>query len=241
LTDVVKRKRLSERQAAHIVKQVVSAVQALHAVGVVHRDLKPENLLVVEGSASSGSLPTIKVADFGLCVAPQKGQRVTGTAGSPFYMAPEVVRGDLYDHTVDLWSLGVILYTCLAGGVPFWGRNTQDVFRAVMRAEPDMNKKALQSVTRDAKGLICRLLQLEASQRISAEDILNHGWMRQHCPELRQSNPIDIAVPQEAQGRRQQRASTRDWQHVGTSGLLSSPWQLQSQRWLRRTASQNAS
>lgn len=232
---IVKRRRLSEKEAAHIVKQIISALQALHSVGLVHRDLKPENVLLAEPSYGS-SLPTVKVADFGLCVALRKEQRVMGIAGSPMYMAPEVVRGDTYNHTVDLWSLGVILYTCLAGAVPFWAKNTKDMFLVVVKAEPDMNKKGLRCVSADAKALIRRLLDPQASQRISAEGVLSHCWMRQHCPELRQSKPIDI-VKQEDQGRRCQRASTQDWQHVGASGFLSSPWHLQSQNWLHRTAS----
>ncbi|GJP62075.1 hypothetical protein CLOP_g19176 [Closterium sp. NIES-67] len=65
----------------------------------------------------------LRIADFGLARRLAPGEHLTGLVGSPFYLAPEVVKGHLYNHQVDVWSLGIILYTCLSGKLPFHGPN----------------------------------------------------------------------------------------------------------------------
>lgn len=178
-------KRLSEREAAHVLRQLVTAVRCMHASGLVHRDLKPENVLLSRPrSQSSKGHPDVKVADFGLCVTLEPGQQVRGVAGSPFYMAPEVIRGKAYGPEVDVWSLGVILYTSLAGSLPFWGRGHEAVFAAVLRAKPDFVKKPWPLVSPEAKHLIRAMLNPEAPRRITLEAVLSHPWLLHNCPDL---------------------------------------------------------
>ncbi|CAI5979337.1 unnamed protein product [Closterium sp. NIES-64] len=132
--EVVRRGRLSERDAANVFAQVASAVAHCHARGVLHRDLKPENILLTrDPSAPFSTAPlTTKLADFGLAVPLQSGNRAMGVAGSPFYMAPEVLLGE-YALEADVWSLGVILYILLCGAPPFWGPTDKDVFVEVLK------------------------------------------------------------------------------------------------------------
>lgn len=97
------KKRLTEQDAIKIFVQIRSAFEALNAENILHRDLKPTNILFHNG--------VIKVADFGFCKELLKETDMTQTmVGSPIYMAPEVLKGLIYDSRADIWSMGVILY-----------------------------------------------------------------------------------------------------------------------------------
>ncbi|MBA0749372.1 hypothetical protein Gogos_003315, partial [Gossypium gossypioides] len=103
----------SERAAATIIKTILEIV--CHEHGVIHRDLKPENFLFADESESA----PIKAIDFGLSIFYESGQRFSDIVGSPYYMAPEVLKRN-YGEEVDVWSIGVILYILLCGVPPFW-------------------------------------------------------------------------------------------------------------------------
>lgn len=92
------------------------------------RDLKPENFLLTSAE-SEGEL---KLTDFGLSVFFKPGERFRDLVGSPYYVAPEVLRKD-YSHEADMWSLGVILYILLSGLPPFWGDNEEQIFKMVLK------------------------------------------------------------------------------------------------------------
>lgn len=110
---IIHKKRLSEREAKHIFRQIVSAVYYCHSNKIVHRDLKVENLLL-------DSNETIKLADFGFSSTFKLGELLDIYCGSPPYCAPELFLAKKYDGTkVDIWSLGVILYVIVCGYLPF--------------------------------------------------------------------------------------------------------------------------
>jgi len=93
-------------------KKLVRAINHCHANGVVHRDIKPENIMI-------GADNEIKLIDFGLSkIDKSKNQHLTTIAGTPYYMAPEVLEGD-YNNKCDIWSLGVLMYVLLSGYLPF--------------------------------------------------------------------------------------------------------------------------
>jgi len=102
---IVERGQYSEKDASNIVRQIVSAVEYLHANGIAHRDLKPENLL----SAENDGQEVIKIADFGFSKNFGEEKLMT-SCGSPGYVAPEVLTCESYDKSVDMWSIGVIIY-----------------------------------------------------------------------------------------------------------------------------------
>ncbi|CAI5974519.1 unnamed protein product [Closterium sp. NIES-64] len=122
----------------------------------------------------------VRLADFGLGVALEAGERTKGVAGSPFYIAPEVLTGD-YSLGADVWSLGVILYILLSGVPPFWGATDKDVFVEVLRGVVDMSGAEWEGVSEEAKHLVRCLLQSDASRRPSAAAILSHPWILRAC------------------------------------------------------------
>lgn len=112
---IVARGHYTERAAALVTRTILQIVQMCHKEGVIHRDLKPENFLFSDKKETA----TLKAIDFGLSVFFKPGQRFDEIVGSPYYMAPEVLKRN-YGPEVDIWSAGVILYILLCGVPPFW-------------------------------------------------------------------------------------------------------------------------
>ncbi|GJP33447.1 hypothetical protein CLOM_g17988 [Closterium sp. NIES-68] len=201
--EVVRFGRLSERDAALIFRQLASGVAFCHSRGVLHRDLKPENILL-HRSAPSGAVPaspaatsalaapeslesrglTAKLADFGLSIALDNGRVGYGTAGSPFYMAPEVLTGE-YEYAADVWSLGVILYIMLCGRPPFWGKTDAAVYDAILRGKLDFSGAAWTGVSVEARSLIRCMLQSDPRRRPTAVKVLSHPWVLLHLYGIR--------------------------------------------------------
>ncbi|KAK2993676.1 hypothetical protein RJ640_026132 [Escallonia rubra] len=112
---ITKRGHFTERKAAELARTIVGVIEACHSLGVMHRDLKPENFLFVNRQEDS----LLKTIDFGLSVFFKPGERFTDVVGSPYYVAPEVLR-KRYGPEADIWSAGVIVYILLSGVPPFW-------------------------------------------------------------------------------------------------------------------------
>lgn len=129
---IIEKGHFSEKQARTVFKNIVSAVAHCHANKICHRDLKPENFLLLNKRDDS---PVI-VIDFGLShifhqAKPEEKKKSMHTkAGTPYYIAPEVLIGR-YDESCDVWSLGVILYILLSGLPPFYGRNDAEILEMV--------------------------------------------------------------------------------------------------------------
>lgn len=125
--------------ACGVLEPALAALQAAHERGVVHRDLKPDNIFLAR---EADGPPTVKLIDFGISKLGEAAGRTRLTRdgsllGTPEYMSPEQARGvaDL-DHRTDIYSIGVILYEMLTGGLPFVGANTTELLMAVLTAEP---------------------------------------------------------------------------------------------------------
>ena len=144
LADLERREApLPIERSLRIARQAASALGAAHAKGIFHRDVKPENLYLVR----RGDADFVKVVDFGISKAVKPGgddgaeaYRLTHTGlllGTPLYMSPEQARGDEdLDHRADIWALGVLLYECLTGEVPFRANNYLQIISQVLTHEP---------------------------------------------------------------------------------------------------------
>eukprot|EP00124_Ichthyophonus_hoferi_P002027 Ihof_evm11s124 gene=Ihof_evmTU11s124 len=119
---IVAHKQVKEREARKFFRQIVSAIDYCHASSIIHRDLKPENLLLDENK-------NIKIIDFGFSNTYKPNSLLDTFCGSPFYAAPEMVGGRKYlGPEVDMWSIGVILYTLLCGCLPFDDTNVRTLY-----------------------------------------------------------------------------------------------------------------
>ena len=121
----------SEDMAAVYMKKLFGALHHMHSQKVVHRDIKPENIML----SSNGEL---KLIDFGLSKRQDGNKKLKTIAGTPYYMAPEVLDGQ-YDSKCDTWSLGVLLYVFMSGYLPFQGENRNDVFYKIQNGKFHFN------------------------------------------------------------------------------------------------------
>ncbi|XP_048852709.1 MAP/microtubule affinity-regulating kinase 3-like isoform X6 [Brienomyrus brachyistius] len=159
--------RLKEKEARAKFRQIVSAVQYCHQKHIVHRDLKAENLLL-DGDMN------IKIADFGFSNEFTLGSKLDTFCGSPPYAAPELFQGKKYDGPeVDVWSLGVILYTLVSGSLPFDGQNLKELRERVLRGK----YRIPFYMSTDCENLLKRFLVLNPVKRGTLEQIMKDRWI----------------------------------------------------------------
>uniref|UniRef100_A0A8C1AGN7 MAP/microtubule affinity-regulating kinase 3 n=1 Tax=Cyprinus carpio carpio TaxID=630221 RepID=A0A8C1AGN7_CYPCA len=159
--------RMKEKEARAKFRQIVSAVQYCHQKRIVHRDLKAENLLLDADM-------NIKIADFGFSNEFIIGSKLDTFCGSPPYAAPELFQGKKYDGPeVDVWSLGVILYTLVSGSLPFDGQNLKELRERVLRGK----YRIPFYMSTDCENLLKKLLVLNPGKRGSLEQIMEDRWM----------------------------------------------------------------
>ncbi|XP_039403394.1 serine/threonine-protein kinase MARK2 isoform X8 [Mauremys reevesii] len=159
--------RMKEKEARAKFRQIVSAVQYCHQKFIVHRDLKAENLLLDADM-------NIKIADFGFSNEFTFGNKLDTFCGSPPYAAPELFQGKKYDGPeVDVWSLGVILYTLVSGSLPFDGQNLKELRERVLRGK----YRIPFYMSTDCENLLKKFLILNPSKRGTLEQIMKDRWM----------------------------------------------------------------
>ncbi|XP_031437419.1 MAP/microtubule affinity-regulating kinase 3 isoform X8 [Clupea harengus] len=165
--------RMKEKEARAKFRQIVSAVQYCHQKRIVHRDLKAENLLLDADM-------NIKIADFGFSNEFTVGNKLDTFCGSPPYAAPELFQGKKYDGPeVDVWSLGVILYTLVSGSLPFDGQNLKELRERVLRGK----YRIPFYMSTDCENLLKRFLVLNPSKRGTLEQIMKDRWINAGCDE----------------------------------------------------------
>ncbi|XP_050555660.1 serine/threonine-protein kinase MARK2 isoform X14 [Spodoptera frugiperda] len=159
--------RMKEKEARAKFRQIVSAVQYCHQKRIIHRDLKAENLLL-DGEMN------IKIADFGFSNEFTPGAKLDTFCGSPPYAAPELFQGKKYDGPeVDVWSLGVILYTLVSGSLPFDGSTLRELRERVLRGK----YRIPFYMSTDCENLLKKFLVLNPAKRASLESIMRDKWM----------------------------------------------------------------
>ncbi|XP_011347433.1 serine/threonine-protein kinase Chk2 isoform X2 [Ooceraea biroi] len=171
------RGKLSESCAKLIFYQVVLAVHYLHKQGITHRDLKPENILL----ANKSDITLTKVSDFGMSKLVDAESMLRTFCGTPMYVAPEILTTlgrSSYTNQVDVWSLGVILYACLSGSVPFNIHRTDIPLEAqIRRGLYGFPQSLFGHVSRNATELIKSMLTVNPRRRITVRQILLHPWL----------------------------------------------------------------
>ncbi|XP_020579674.1 calcium-dependent protein kinase 17-like [Phalaenopsis equestris] len=184
---IIQRGHFSEKAAAGITRVIVGVIEECHSMGVMHRDLKPENFLFVNHKEDS----PLRTIDFGLSVFFKPGETFSDVVGSPYYVAPEVLRKQ-YGPEADIWSAGVIVYILLSGVPPFWDETERGIFEQVLRGELDFVSDPWPGISESAKDLIRKMLVRDSKQRLTAHQVLCHPWVQ--VDGVAPDKPLDSAV-----------------------------------------------
>uniref|UniRef100_A0A4W6CDL6 non-specific serine/threonine protein kinase n=1 Tax=Lates calcarifer TaxID=8187 RepID=A0A4W6CDL6_LATCA len=168
----------TERDASDIICTLAKTVEYLHSLGVVHRDLKPSNVRYAD---DSGRTESIRICDFGFAkqLRAENGLLMTPCYTATF-MAPEVLRKQGYDAACDIWSLGILLYTMIAGFSPF-ASSSEDTAEEIL-AQIGSGKFIITGgnwdlVSDAAKDIVIKMLHVDPHQRLTAPQVLRHPWI----------------------------------------------------------------
>jgi aurora kinase len=169
-----KKKRLSTKVCASIIKDVISAVYFLHKMKppIIHRDIKPENVLLSEGLVA-------KLTDFGWSNYIQENEKRKTVCGTPIYLSPEILLEKEHNEAVDIWCIGVLLFEIVTADVPFQGDDIDTLKENILKLKITWPK----DINTDAKNLIMKILKLDPRQRLSLEDMLKHPFITKYYPD----------------------------------------------------------
>ncbi|XP_023806362.1 serine/threonine-protein kinase BRSK2 isoform X5 [Oryzias latipes] len=183
---LVKKGRLTPKEARKFFRQIISALDFCHSHSICHRDLKPENLLLDEKN-------NIRIADFGMASLQVGDSLLETSCGSPHYACPEVIRGEKYDgRKADAWSCGVILFALLVGALPFDDDNLRNLLEKVKLGVFHMPH----FIPPDCQNLLRGMIEVDASKRLTLEQIQKHSWYLggKNEPEPEQPAPRKVAI-----------------------------------------------
>lgn len=190
LFDRVAEGSFSERVASRLARQMIAALAHCHERNVSHRDLKPENFVFETKDPNSN----MKLIDFGCAVSAANEEVIKDVAGSPYYVAPEVLITD-YRRTgqiwkaSDIWSLGVIIFLLVHGYPPFNGETQDQIFHKIRIGKYKFSKDI--PLSNAVKDLISKMLVMNPMNRISAADALKHPWIADNAAP---DTPISLSV-----------------------------------------------
>ncbi|XP_061515775.1 ovarian-specific serine/threonine-protein kinase Lok isoform X1 [Anopheles gambiae] len=177
LSRIISKGFLPEKTAKLFFLQMCHAVKYLHEQGITHRDLKPDNILLEDHNEYT----LLKVSDFGLSKFVRKNSVMRTICGTPLYVAPEVLqtggRGS-YTRKVDIWSLGVVLFTMLSGTLPFSDEYGSPAVEQIKRGHFKMRHSVWKQVSSLAKKLIYDILNVNPHSRPSIDTLLQSSWLR---------------------------------------------------------------
>lgn len=168
----------TERDASDIVCSLAKTVEYLHSQGVVHRDLKPGNIQYAD---DSGLPESIRLCDFGFAkqLRAENGLLMTPCYTATF-MAPEVLKRQGYDAACDIWSLGILLYTMIAGFSPFASSpndTSEEILAQIGSGKVIITGGNWDLVSDSAKDIVTKMLHVDPHQRLTAPQVLRHAWI----------------------------------------------------------------
>lgn len=166
--------RLTERVTKYLVSQIMVALKHLHSKHIVHCDLKPENVLL----SSETAFPQVKLCDFGFArIIGEKSFR-RSVVGTPAYLAPEVLKSKGYNRSLDMWSVGVVVYVSLSGTFPF--NEDEEISDQIQNATFMYPPSPWKDISMEAIDLISNLLQVKMRKRFTVDKSLSHVWLQDY-------------------------------------------------------------
>ena len=176
---------MEEKKVVYIIVKVLLAIAHCHNRGITHRDLKPENILFDSMKPDA----EIKLIDFGLSRKYDKEQKMHSILGTPYYVAPEVLKGE-YDEKCDIWSIGAVTYLLLCGDPPFTGNSNNEIFKKIVNDKVKFNFYKWKNISNNAKDFVRICLNKNSNKRPSASEALNHSWFNNVLKEVHNFNNI---------------------------------------------------
>ncbi|XP_032506776.1 ribosomal protein S6 kinase alpha-2 isoform X1 [Phocoena sinus] len=178
LDRILRQRYFSEREASDVLCTITKTMDYLHSQGVVHRDLKPSNILYMD---ESGNPESIRICDFGFAkqLRAENGLLMTPCYTANF-VAPEVLKRQGYDAACDIWSLGILLYTMLAGFTPFANGpddTPEDILARIGSGKYALSGGNWDSISDAAKDVVSKMLHVDPQQRLTAVQVLRHPWI----------------------------------------------------------------
>uniref|UniRef100_A0A8D0RCC7 non-specific serine/threonine protein kinase n=1 Tax=Sus scrofa TaxID=9823 RepID=A0A8D0RCC7_PIG len=178
LDRILRQRCFSEREASDVLCTIAKTMDYLHSQGVVHRDLKPSNILYMD---ESGNPESIRICDFGFAkqLRAENGLLMTPCYTANF-VAPEVLKRQGYDAACDIWSLGILLYTMLAGFTPFANGpddTPEDILARIGSGKYALSGGNWDSISDAAKDVVSKMLHVDPHQRLTAVQVLKHPWI----------------------------------------------------------------
>ena len=185
IKNLLEKGTFDESFSCKIFQQIISSLEYLHKNNICHRDIKPENILLTEKLDA-------KLTDFGLSRYFKKNELLNSSCGSPIYAAPEMLEGKSYDGTkIDIWSLGISLYTMVCGELPFVVDDENDIY-ILMDKIIKGNYNIPEFLSNECKDLIKNMLVTDPDKRITLEQIKNHKWVNKFNFNYMKSPGINI-------------------------------------------------
>ena len=185
IKNLLEKGTFDESFSCKIFQQIISSLEYLHKNNICHRDIKPENILLTEKLDA-------KLTDFGLSRYFKKNELLNSSCGSPIYAAPEMLEGKSYDGTkIDIWSLGISLYTMVCGELPFIVDDENDIY-ILMDKIIKGNYNIPEFLSNECKDLIKNMLVTDPDKRITLEQIKNHKWVNKFNFNYMKSPGINI-------------------------------------------------
>ncbi|KAK7504803.1 hypothetical protein BaRGS_00003831 [Batillaria attramentaria] len=168
------RGRLSERVTKYLIYQILIALRHLHSKSIVHCDLKPENVLL----SSETAFPQVKLCDFGFArIIGEKSFR-RSVVGTPAYLAPEVLKRKGYNRSLDMWSVGVVVYVSLSGTFPF--NEDEEISDQIQNASFMYPPNPWKEISQEGIDLITNLLQVKLRKRFTVDKCLMHVFLQDY-------------------------------------------------------------